>query len=248
MKRFPFLAFSAALATHAHALIDTNSNGLSDLWEKAFNANALFSAAIPDHDPSADPDGDDWTNLQEAAAGTNPFDADTVAGFVRPLISHTPGNYEQGDVPDPMDPGTVDPASPLILIDPPTVTLTWPSITGKSYQVAVSEDLIDWAPASGEFMGQGIPLSFESENVYSNGKVPPKIFMRIGSSDTDTDADGLNDWEEGDLGTDPFSRDTDRDGIEDGDEIAQESDPLFQPSSPRPRRHRARQRRTHGRP
>ena len=213
-------------ALPAHALIDTNTNGLSDLWEKAFNANTLFSAANPDHDPAADPDGDDWTNLQEAAAGTDPFDATTPGGFVLPLISHTPGTYEQGDVSAPPadpDPDAADP--PPILIDPPTVTLTWPSLAGKAYQVAVSENLIDWTPASGAFFGAGIPLSYESQNLHADGNVPSKLFLRVAVSDTDTDGDNLSDWEEGSLGTNPFSPDTDRDGIPDDVEIADETDP-----------------------
>jgi len=49
----------------AHAQIDTNSNGLADEWEKAWNNNILFP---PSFDPQADPDGDSWKNLFEALA------------------------------------------------------------------------------------------------------------------------------------------------------------------------------------
>jgi hypothetical protein len=219
MRHLLLPALCVALAPQAHALIDTNANALSDIWEKAFNANTLFTAANPDHAPTADPDGDGWTNFQEAAAGTNPFDANTPAGFVRPQIAHSPGTYEQSE-------GTL--ASSSILIDPPTVTLTWPTLAGKAYQVEVSEGLnADWLPASGGFMGEGDPLSFESENVRSDGAVPSKLFMRVAISDTDSDGDNLTDWEEGRLGTDPYSPDTDRDGIPDGVEIANSGDPLF---------------------
>ena len=207
----------------AHALIDTNTNGLSDLWEKAFNANTLFSAANPDHDPAADPDGDDWTNLQEAAAGTDPFDASAPGGFVLPWIAHTPGTFEQGDELANPDPDAADPMP--ILIDPPTVTLTWPSLAGKAYQVAVSENLVDWTPASGAFLGAGIPLSYESQNLHADGNVPSKLFLRVAVSDTDTDGDNLSDWEEGSLGTNPNSPDTDRDGIPDDVEITNGTDP-----------------------
>jgi hypothetical protein len=37
MRRLILPALCAALATQAHALTDTNTNGLSDDWEKAFN-------------------------------------------------------------------------------------------------------------------------------------------------------------------------------------------------------------------
>ena len=46
--------FSAALLTiPAHALVDDNTNGLSDLWEKLHNNNQLFDPQNPDHAPTA---------------------------------------------------------------------------------------------------------------------------------------------------------------------------------------------------
>lgn len=59
------IASCALLATPARA-IDANGNGLNDIWELIYGAGLL--------DPNADTDGDGWTNAQESAAGTNPFD------------------------------------------------------------------------------------------------------------------------------------------------------------------------------
>ena len=53
----------------APAIIDSNDNGMSDLWEQHFNNEELFPESF---DPTADPDGDGWSNLQEATAGTDP--------------------------------------------------------------------------------------------------------------------------------------------------------------------------------
>lgn len=47
-----------------------------------------------------------------------------------------------------------------------------------------------------------------------------------GDAAVDSDADGLNDTEEADLGTDPAIADTDEDGLVDGDEITTGTDPL----------------------
>ena len=47
-------------------ILDQNGNQQSDIWESIFGAIALS--------PSADTDGDGFTNLQEAMAGTNPLD------------------------------------------------------------------------------------------------------------------------------------------------------------------------------
>jgi Bacterial TSP3 repeat len=43
----------------------------------------------------------------------------------------------------------------------------------------------------------------------------------------DTDRDGIPDWLEIQLGTNPFSNDTDNDGVRDGDEIHQGTNPLL---------------------
>jgi uncharacterized protein (DUF1800 family) len=59
-------ALLLALPTSSKA-IDLNGNGLSDIWELAFQAQGL--------NPQDDTDGDGMTNLQESLAGTNPFSA-----------------------------------------------------------------------------------------------------------------------------------------------------------------------------
>ena len=47
-------------------MIDVNGNGMSDVWEWLYGAYGA--------DPAADPDDDGFSNVQEAAAATNPFD------------------------------------------------------------------------------------------------------------------------------------------------------------------------------
>lgn len=54
----------------AHAIVDLNGNGASDVWEQFFNAQGIAL--------TADSDGDGQTNLAESAGGTNPFDATSV--------------------------------------------------------------------------------------------------------------------------------------------------------------------------
>ena len=50
--------------------VDLNGNGMSDVWEWVYSATNL--------NPNADSDGDGFSNLQEAVAGTNPFDSNSV--------------------------------------------------------------------------------------------------------------------------------------------------------------------------
>ena len=47
-------------------MVDLNGNGMSDIWEWTYGSGNLS--------PTADPDGDHFTNLQEATAGTDPND------------------------------------------------------------------------------------------------------------------------------------------------------------------------------
>ena len=53
--------------TLCRAIVDTNGNGLSDVWETAYSAMGIS--------PADDSDGDGRNNAQEAIAGTDPYDA-----------------------------------------------------------------------------------------------------------------------------------------------------------------------------
>jgi len=61
------------------------------------------------------------------------------------------------------------------------------------------------------------------------GIVEPQISIdsQVGDTNTDTDGDGLLDWEESLWGTDPLKYDTDGDGTNDGDEVSTNRDPLI---------------------
>ncbi len=56
---------------------------MSDVWEWVYNANGLSSGA--------DADGDGFSNLQEAIAGTNPFDANSYPRI--PIVLGSPTNF-----------------------------------------------------------------------------------------------------------------------------------------------------------
>lgn len=71
MKRSLFALSCWFLAPAAFAILDTNNNGVSDFWERDVHNGSLFDGYF---DLLGDTDGDGWTNAQEAAAGTNPFD------------------------------------------------------------------------------------------------------------------------------------------------------------------------------
>lgn len=197
-------AVSLMLASTVHAIIDSNSNGMSDLWEENFNQLELFP---PSFDPQADPDNDGWTNAQEAAAGTNPFDPNPPSGFIRPDITHSPAVWH-----DPDGDGIYEISTPEAHV------ITWPTLAGKQYTLLLSVDLTagSWIPlgkrriGEGTPIGTGIPLTETETN----------MFWRVKIEDIDSDDDGITDHEESQLGTDPYLADRDRDGLPDRWELA----------------------------
>jgi len=62
-------------------MIDLNNNGMSDVWEWTYNA---YGAS-----PTADPDQDGFSNLQEAIAGTNPYDSNSYPRIAFEFYSPT---------------------------------------------------------------------------------------------------------------------------------------------------------------
>ena len=181
---------------NALAIIDINDNTMSDLWEEDYHNQTLFPGTA-DYLPTADPDSDGWTNAQEAAAGTDPFEANPPDGIVRPELSPetAPGAY----------------------------TLVWPSLHGKAYQLQCSETLASgtWIDIGAPLLGDGEPIIKILDSQPSNGTLPPKLFWRVTISDADQDGDGLTDAEEHALGSnpnDPYG-DFDSDGMPDSWEI-----------------------------
>ncbi|MFC5049569.1 DUF1800 family protein [Rubritalea spongiae] len=74
----PALLPSTFILFFCNALaVDTNDNGLSDVWEQLYNANSL--------ELLEDDDGDGFKNIDECIAGTDPFD-NSDHPFIKPLI------------------------------------------------------------------------------------------------------------------------------------------------------------------
>jgi hypothetical protein len=83
-SRAAFLIFFSLKLGVIHAqMVDLNGNGMSDIWEWIYNANGI--------NPNADSDGDDFSNLQEALAGTNPFDSNSYPRI--PTMSCSTTNF-----------------------------------------------------------------------------------------------------------------------------------------------------------
>ena len=196
----------------AQAIVDTNNNGLSDLWEKTHNDGNLFPSNF---DPQADPDGDGWTNEVEAISGTDPSNGNPPIGFVLPDITHIPAVYSTGMNGD------------IEIVSPEVITITWPTLVGKQYTLLSSSDLAadSWVAVddpeigTGEQFGGGFILDQGEENDAQS------LFLRVAIDDADTDGEGLTNHEEHQLGTNPHSTDSDQDGVNDLSEIQQNTNP-----------------------
>gem|GEM_PF-2243731 len=190
----------ALCAFPASAILDTNSNGLSDLWERMYNEEELFLTTDFPYSLQDDMDGDGWTNAQEAAAGTNPFDPNPPDGLIRPDIVHIPAVWIDTDFDE----------IPDTISTPEAIIITWPTITGKQYALMVSPDLVEWLPVPElTFISDGSPAEYNftlDEDV--------KLFWRVNIEDVDSDSDGLTNAEEAALGTNPDYAET-IDGIPD---------------------------------
>ncbi len=229
---FPAL-FSTLLALPAHALIDTDTDGFSDVWEGRYGFT-IGATPPANQSPTADPDGDGWTNAQEALAGTDPVSAASPNGILAPAVAYTKAIVEPpppgADIGQPVaPPPTGDPndpfggassgggtySEPLEIRRAARFNLTWAIVKGKAYQVHVSQDLVNWQPAGGFVLGNIEPLTFQGQALSTDNTEPPKLFYRIKIEDADSDGDTLTDYEETLLALDPYSKDSDKDGIPD---------------------------------
>ena len=86
-----------------------------------------------------------WTNAQEAAAGTNPFDPNPPEGIVRPQLTNIPAVWSEPDE-----------NGDSVIVTPVSMFMEWQTIPGKQYTLLYSPDLIDWLAVPNEmFIGSG---------------------------------------------------------------------------------------------
>jgi hypothetical protein len=197
LRSFALLvSFAFALTSFSHAILDTNNNGMSDLWEKQQNNGNLMPATFQ---AGNDDDQDGWNNLTESVAGTNPFEPNPPNGIV---VTHITPSQTQG-----------------------AYTLTWPTMVGKRYRLQASYDLDTWFSVGNSIFATDSSLSLGVSAVQPDTSVPPKIFWRIIVGDLDDDGDGLTNFEEFQAGTNALDEDTDGDGISDYEELFNGTNP-----------------------
>ncbi len=144
--------------------------GLSPVWELVYNNNEPFSDTNPDHQPSADPDGDGWDNVRESIAGTDPFDANSPSGYLRPTISPHPWLAE-------------------------TFSISWDSRIGKNYQLQASPDFVAWVGVGDPIPGINDAVQIAVNPVNEDETFRERLFWRIQVSDQPTAGGLLTPWD-----------------------------------------------------
>jgi hypothetical protein len=174
----------------AFALVDNDGDGMSDVWEDVHDFSTTDNgSAVPGQAPHADLDGDGYSNLKESIMGTDPQSGQPSVGFVVPAVVQQPS------------------LSGVYVV-------SWPTQKGKQYRLHASPDLSvgSWTQVGDAILGDGTPIEIAIQSDAA------ALFWRVAVEDLDRDADGLSDYEEGLLGSDPLLVDSDGDGVADAAE------------------------------
>ncbi|MDX2111903.1 MAG: hypothetical protein SFY80_16870 [Verrucomicrobiota bacterium] len=116
------------------------------------------------------------------------------------------------------NPNASDLVSGIIVpsFSPDAINLRWATQAGLRYQLELSDDVVNWASPTGLIVGDGADYNYTVDMATGFRFVTWRLRAL---SPYDRDADGVDDWEEAELGTNPLSSDSDNDGLSDGDEF-----------------------------
>lgn len=192
--------------------LDLDHDGMSDVWQRQYN--------VATGDTDSDLDGDGYSNIQEALAGTNPRDASDYPRVTGIGISKIPATGQN------------------------ILNLDWRSTEGVYYLVEESLDLIHWSPRTAFLSQSGQEATPNGQIIAGPGvttsaslliSIPyPRLFYRVTATTASTvnsDGDRLFNWEEYLLGTNPLLTDTDGDGMPDDWEFVYGLNPLVNDAS-----------------
>ena len=164
------VGFAAGPSLGRAQMIDLNGNGMSDIWEWVYNANGV--------DSQADSDGDGFSNLQEALAGTNPFDSNSfphitfttyaATNFTATIPSALGKQYQLQSIPSLgstqwfVETNLVARSGTNVIMAAPVTTAT------KFYRIAISDVNSDGSGQMNDW--EKYQLGLDPLNPFSNGQ------------------------------------------------------------------------------
>jgi uncharacterized protein (DUF1800 family) len=169
-RLFFLICFLPGLNEVHGQMVDLNGNGMSDIWEWVYNAKGV--------NPNADSDGDGFSNLQEAMAGTNPFDSNSYPHI--PIMFCSPTNFsvtmpcalgKQYQLQSVTGLGSTNwvVETNLVARSGTNVTLSAPTTsTMKFYRVAISDVDSDGSGLMNDW--EKYQLGLDPSNAWSNGQ------------------------------------------------------------------------------
>jgi len=184
--------------TNPH-LADTDGDGISDALERANSSNPLLAASRPPFTGETLPSGQDLDGNGLPDAWEIRYRA-----FDLPPAGDVDGDGASNALEakwgtNPFDANSV----PAIGMEKQTnnVIVAWPNITGKDQRLFSSSTLTNWTQFGGAtwLSGNMVFTIFTNRVAQTN-----REFYRVSTDDRDSDGDGVKDWDEFVLGSDPL--------------------------------------------
>lgn len=180
-------------------LADTDGDGINDLVERTNSSNPLLDSSRPEFAGQTWPSGPDldgnglpdaWEIRFRAFALSPDGDADGDGA--------TNGREAQWGT-DPFDAASVPAVSFSQLSNDALVA--WPAIAGKDQKLFTTATLTNWTPFGGmTWLSAGTGFAVLTNRITQTNQE----FYRVATTDRDTDGDGVHDWSETVLGSDPL--------------------------------------------
>jgi uncharacterized protein (DUF1800 family) len=182
---------------------DTDGDGISDNIERLYGSDPLRASSKPAFAGAPWPSGRDLDHNGLPDAWEIRYRA----------FGLSPNGDEDGDGAS----NALEAAwgtNPFDASSKPTVTLAsqatnlvvgWPYIQGKDQRLFTSTNLVNWLAYNGSTWVSGAVASAHLTNHFI---LPSHEFYRVRATDLDSDGDGVSDWDELALGTDPYQPDS----------------------------------------
>jgi uncharacterized protein (DUF1800 family) len=180
-------------------LADTDGDGIKDSIERTNSSNPLVASSKPDFAGVSWPFGSDLDGNGLPDAWEVRFHA-----FNLPLSGDADGDGASNAQEAKWGTDPFDPNSKMVVEltrQTNDVVVAWPVVTGKEQQLFTSTNFNSWDQYAGKPLLSGSQSSVRFTNRFT---ALPKEFYRVTTDDRDSDSDGIPDWEENVLGSDPL--------------------------------------------